>query len=102
MVQIKPMKSVKPTRQNLKKQKSKTISENPRILRIHFNKYAEKQDGKVWSIVRSDACFHAKHIIFKGKFETEENPDKIANPRYFIKCRGTMIWDGDIVTIKGY
>jgi len=70
----------------------------PIVLRIHFHKAGAPK--LPWTLHCSKGCFPASHVKFIGKFETEEKPTKATNPRYFIKCVGTFVYDGDTLIVS--
>jgi hypothetical protein len=69
------------------------------IIRFHFNKQRASK-GLPWTLHTSKACLSAAHVVFKGvRLETEEKPERKTNPRYFLKCKGSIEWDGDVAVI---
>lgn len=67
------------------------------LIRLHFNKQAmQRGDPRVWSLITSKACYHAKSVVFKTRVVTEFNPNKKRNPRAFLTAVGniTMLADG--------
>lgn len=67
-------------------------------IRLHYNKHGANKELP-WTLHTSKGCFPASHVIMKAGCETEEKPEKKANPRYFIVCKGTIVWDGTVATI---
>lgn len=63
------------------------------IIRVHYNKQQSK-NGLPWTIHTSRVCLSAAHVSFIVPVETEEKPDRLKNPRYFLKCKGKIVWSG--------
>lgn len=61
---------------------------------IHVNKRADK-----WTVHNSQGCFTFDVIEIRVPSETLHKPKKKDNPRFFIKCRGTLIMKGDYAEI---
>jgi hypothetical protein len=68
------------------------------IIRFHYNKHGAPK-GMPWTLHTSKGCFPASHVVFQAGIETEEKPEKKANPRYFLKCDGDITWEGTVATV---
>jgi hypothetical protein len=71
----------------------------PITLRLHYSKQGAFK-GKPWTVHCSQGCFGATHVEMHGTFQTEENPNKASNPRYFIKCFGTFHYEGKTLIVR--
>lgn len=67
-------------------------------IRIHYNKRNAKL-GLPWTVHTSKACFSASHIHIGTLVESEEQPDKKTNPRYFMVCNGQLKFKGTVAYI---
>jgi hypothetical protein len=61
---------------------------------IHVNK-----PKKCWTLHSSKGCFHYEHIEIYVPCETVHNPNKKDNPRFFIRCKGSLVDEGDYAKI---
>ncbi len=69
------------------------------IIRFHYNKQNEKK-GLPWTLHTSRQCISASHVLFHVPIETEENPKKKNNPKYFLKCNGNIRMSGTIAHVE--
>ena len=69
------------------------------IIRFHYNKQKAK-NNLPWTLHCSNQCISASHVIFNVPIETEENPKKKNNPRYFLKCNGKIRMNGTIAYVE--
>jgi hypothetical protein len=61
---------------------------------LHVN----KRMGK-WTVHNSRGCFHFDHVELKVPCETVYQPHKKTNPKFFLRCKGTLVLKGDIAEI---
>jgi len=66
----------------------------PIIQYIHVNKFK-----KCWTVHNSKGCFHFDHVEIKVPAKTVYQPHRKTNPRFFIKCKGSLIQKGDYAEI---
>lgn len=57
--------------------------------RLHFSKQGASY-GLPWTVHNSKGCHSFSHVVIYGSAETESNPSKKNNPRYFITLIGTL------------
>ncbi len=69
------------------------------VIRLHYNKQSEKT-GLPWTLHTSKACLTASHVVINVPVETEEKPNRKTNPRYFIKCNGSIKWNKTVAIIS--
>ncbi len=69
----------------------------PRMIRIHHNRRGAPEHP--WTLHTSQGCFPCSHFIVEGRLESEEQPAKKTNPRYFLKLRGSVVWEGSVARI---
>ncbi len=75
------------------------LRKNGVIIRFHYNKQNEKK-GLPWTLHTSRQCVSASHVLFHVPIETEENPKKKSNPKYFLKCNGNIRMSGTIAHVE--
>jgi hypothetical protein len=69
------------------------------VIRVHYNR-GSARSGLPWSIHTSKSCHQAEHVIFRVRAETEECPSRRSNPKYFIRCNGTLHWEGKTAVVQ--
>lgn len=55
--------------------------------------HVHKQKG-CWTVHNSQGCFHFDEVEIKVPATTVHKPLKKDNPRFFIRCRGTLQFKG--------
>ncbi len=69
-----------------------------RVYLIHYNKAGSK-NGEPWTIHGSKGCFLASKVLIDAPMETVYKPDKKANPKAWLRVKGTLTWNGKEATI---
>ncbi len=68
------------------------------VIRLHYNKRMSEK-GLPWTLHTAKGCLSAQHVVIKVPVETEEHPERKTNPRYFLKCKGSIGWIGSTAVI---
>lgn len=61
---------------------------------MHVNKRKNS-----WTLHSSQGCFHFDQIEIYVPCETVYNPKKKDNPKFFVRCKGTLVIEGDYAKI---
>lgn len=77
------------------KKDDKSFKKKPSMQTIHVHK--QKQ---CWTVHNKDGCFHFDEVQIKVPSWTEHKPLKKENPRYFIRCKGVLSFDGGKAVIE--
>jgi hypothetical protein len=64
---------------------------------IHYV-HVNKQKG-CWTVHSSKGCFHFQQVQIEVPSETVYQPHKKDNPRFFIKVKGNLVFEGDYARI---
>jgi hypothetical protein len=66
----------------------------PMVHYLHVNK-----PKGCWTVHNSKGCFHFDEVNIEVDARTVYKPKKKDNPRFFIRCRGTLVWKDGKATI---
>jgi hypothetical protein len=71
----------------------------PTLIQIHYNRQRAK-DGLPWTVHVKGKCIPASQVITLVPCETVYHPEKKSNPRAWLKAKGYVSIEGDIVTVR--
>lgn len=70
----------------------------PKTIYLHFNKQGSSK-GFPWTVHTSSACIPAAEVRILVPLSTVWKPDKKTNPRAFLKAKGRIRFDNDVLVV---
>ncbi len=70
-----------------------------RVIYLHFSKPGSRK-GLPWTVHVSGVCLLASVVKIDVPIFTVWKPTKRSNPRAFLRTRGIVEQDGDVITIR--
>jgi hypothetical protein len=62
---------------------------------VHVNK-----QKKCWTVHNSRGCFHFDEVEIRVPVKTVYKPEKKDNPRFFLRCKGSLIFTDNKAIIE--